>query len=145
MWLQEFVFFFILYNRNVSWIYINKTVSMTLTTSIMIIFQMIRMTGEAKFLEGIWNTRQLIVFTIGFEVFLPWKLVDNSAVVFLSSMCISLVAPLDVEDPVIVGTSAETAVCKKSGQCDFNFNINMFVRKCRVKWNPGWVLRLPPI
>ena len=68
------------------------------------------MTGEVKFLQGIWNTRQLIVFTMGFNVYLPRKLVDNSAVDFLSSVCISVVAPLDAEDSVIVETSAETEI-----------------------------------
>ena len=50
---------------------------------------------------------------------------DNSTAVCLSSVvlvCISVAAPLDVVDSVIVETPVETINVKLSGQCDFNIS-----------------------
>ena len=53
----------------------------------------------------------LILFTTGRHISLLCKLFNSSTVVFLSSVmlvCISVVAPLDVLDSVIVEMSVET-------------------------------------
>ena len=80
---------------------------------------------QGEISRGIWILL-LILFTTGRYISLPCKLFNKSTVVSLSAVvlvCISVVAPLDVVDSVIVEISVETINVKKAVSVTLTFGI----------------------